>query len=185
MKKSKPCPYCGRLSHAGWQCFQKNKVLYERRKAKPYKPAKKASSSVDQNLRKKLIKELDKYTSLICRLGASDANGIASCYTCGKRDVWNNFDCGHFIKRSFFGTRWLQADVRTQCRSCNRLKNGNYQVYEPKIKRELGVDEVQKLWDKAYQHKKFSTAELMEMLEKVKQDYKNLVAERKGKGWKV
>ena len=69
--------------------------------------------------------------------------------------------------------------------NCNRYKNGNYAVYEPKIKAELGVDEVQKLWDKAYDKTKISTIELAEMLTQIKKDYKALIEERKRKGYKT
>ena len=142
-----------------------------------------SSKKYEQSKRRKLIKELDKYTSLICRLGASDKFGAATCYTCGKSDIWKNFDCGHYIKRSYQYTRWLQANVRPQCVACNRYKNGNYLVYEPKIKAELGEDEVLKLWDKAYDKRKIPTYELEEMLVKIKRDYKELINARREKGW--
>lgn len=201
MKKKKVCPYCGKFGHFGYQCYQKNKILYQQRKRSnskmrskapnsPYKaslPSKTYKVSSRSNVakygRKKLIKELDKYTSLICRLKSADAQGVASCYTCGRRDIWRNFDCGHYIKRSFQHTRWLQEDVRCQCIFCNRYKNGNYQLYEPKIKAELGEDEVLKLWDKAYSREKISTPELAEMLKEMKKDFAKLVEERKSKGW--
>ena len=69
--------------------------------------------------------------------------------------------------------------------NCNCYRNGNYSVYEPKIKRELGVDEVQKLWDKAYSRVKIPTYELDEKLKQIKKDYKHLIELRRKKGWKA
>lgn len=55
------------------------------------------------------------------------------------------------------------------CQFCNRALNGNYGVYEPKIKQELGVDNVQKMWDKAYKTDKIPTILLSLMLKEIKQ----------------
>lgn len=59
------------------------------------------------------------------------------------------------------------------CTICNRNLNGNYKVYEPKIRQELGTDFVQKMWDKALKAEKISTPMLSVMLEKIKEKYKN------------
>ena len=74
--------------------------------------------------------------------------------------------------------------VHHNCQLCNRYKNGNYKVYEKKIKMELGEDEVLKLWDKAYDKRKIPTYELEEMLVEIKQKYKDLIHDRKEKGYK-
>lgn len=82
------------------------------------------------------------------------------------------------------GTYLADGVVHHNCKVCNVYKNGNYQVYEPKIKRELGIDEVQKLWDKAYSGRKFTNWELDDMLKQIKKDYKQLIELRREKGWK-
>lgn len=94
--------------------------------SKTYKVS--SQSNVAKYRRQKLIKELDKYTSLICRIKSADAQGFSTCYTCGKRDYWRNFDCGHYVKRSYQHTRWLQEDVRSQCRVC---LTGEAELYLP------------------------------------------------------
>lgn len=70
------------------------------------------------------------------------------------------------------------------CTVCNRYKNGNYTVYNQKMKALYGTDGCQKIWDRAYKMKKIPTVELDEMLSQIKQDYKHLIELRKKKGWK-
>ena len=187
MKKLPVCKLCGKVGHYQYACYQRNKLLYQKRKAegkiKKPKPLSR-SKKKDYSERRKLIKELDKYTSLICRLGASDKNGYATCYCCGVRIPWRTGDCAHYCKRGYMDTRWYLPNVKFNCQKCNRLLNGNYPAYEAHLKRDIGVDGMQKLWDKAYKRTKFQTYELSEMLVNLKKEYKALVEERKAKGWK-
>ena len=192
MKKLPVCKNCGKVGHYQYQCWSKmrSKPPKARSKArvkpKTYSiPSRSKKANVAKYERQKLIKELDKYTSLICRLGASDKNGYAVCYCCGKRIPWQMGDCAHYVKRSYMDTRWYLPNVKFNCISCNRYKNGNYPAYEAHLKRDIGIDEIQKLWDKAYKRTKFQTCELAEILVEIKQKYKTLVEERKNKGWKT
>lgn len=138
-------------------------------KSKPYK-----LPSSTQNERRKVIKDLDTVVSEICRRYGADKNGYNTCYTCGARYHWKDMDCGHYIKRRFLNTRWDFKNVNPQCRYCNRTLGGNYGVYEPKIKKELGEDEVLKMWDRAYSNSKLSTTALKIMLETYKKMLKSL-----------
>lgn len=72
------------------------------------------------------------------------------------------------------GTYVADGLAHHNCQICNRTLNGNYKVYEPKIKQELGVDEVQKMWDKAYDTSKMSTILLNMMVEEMEKKLKNL-----------
>ena len=193
-KRENPrCKECGSNTHWTYQHWGRrtsSKKYALKRKIKPLSAtlaSKRYSVSSakksEQSKRKKLIKELDKYTSLLCRWRYANSEGLVRCFTCGRiMPVWD-CQCGHYISRRYQATRWNQNNVRPQGRCCNIYKGGNYEVYEPKIKAELGVDNVQKLWDKAYSQRKIPTYELEEMLIKVKQDYKNLIEARKAKGW--
>lgn len=172
MQKTKiKCKICGREGHYQFQCWQRPKKT----KTRKY---------TSDNERKKLIKELDKYFSLYIRWYYANPEGLDTCYTCGRTLPVYEAQCGHYIKRGYYNTRWELSNCRVQCKVCNEYKGGNYSVYEPKIKRELGVDEVQKLWDKAYSRVKIPTYELDEKLKQLKQDYKHLIELRRKKGWK-
>lgn len=127
----------------------------------------------NDNERQRLIKELDRVTSVYVRQRGMDKNGFNRCYTCGGLYHWKELDCGHYIKRRYLHTRWDLDNVRPQCWYCNRTLGGNYGVYEAKIADELGKDNVQKLWDKAYRMDKIPTTTLREMLENLKKMQKS------------
>ena len=144
MRKLPTCPYCGKIGHYGYQCYQKNRILYQRKKKTTPKPLKTRSNKrlgvkkvnissakkKDQSLRRKLIKDLDKYCSWYTRLSASDKNGIMTCYCCGTRLPWRLGDCAHYCKRSYMGTRWDLDNLKPNCVTCNRYKNGNYTAFK-------------------------------------------------------
>lgn len=161
MRKEPKCKNCGGR-HYTYQCWSKPKT-----KPKARRTIKKVSST-DLSYRRKIIAELDRITSIVVRQRGCDRNGYNTCYTCGAKYHWKDLDCGHYIKRGYMQTRWELANLRPQCRHCNRILSGNYSIYERKIRQELGTDEVQKLWDRAYKTDKISTIELELLLTKMK-----------------
>lgn len=167
MRKTPKCKNCGGY-HYTYQCWSKPKRPCVKKVSKS-RPS--TSSSYE---RQKLIKELDKAVSLYVRQKGMDKFGYNTCYTCGARLPWRQLDCGHYIKRRYLQTRWELNNVRPQCQICNRNLNGNYKVYEPKIRQELGTDFVQKMWDKALSGEKISTPMLEVILQKIQEKYKNL-----------
>ena len=121
--------------------------------------------------------ELDKYCSLIVRIGASNKYGVLSCYTCGKRIPWKMADCSHLVSRQWGGTRFDFTHLRPCCQFCNRNLHGNLGVFRKKLVDEIGQEEVNKLSRKKY--RKFSTVELGEMLEDVKKKYSKIIEEKR------
>lgn len=156
MRKKPSCKNCGGM-HYTYQCWKKKKIV----KTKKVVVRRRSSDSSE---RQRLIKELDRVTSLYVRQKGMDKNGFNYCYTCGGRYHWKSLDCGHYIKRRYLHTRWDLDNVRPQCQNCNRTLGGNYGVYEKKIANELGKDNVLKLWDKAYDTSKISAVELEQRL---------------------
>jgi len=144
-KRENPrCKECGSNTHWTYQHWGRrtsSKKYALKRKIKPLSAtlaSKRYSVSSakksEQSKRKKLIKELDKYTSLLCRWRYANSEGLVRCFTCGRiMPVWD-CQCGHYISRRYQATRWNQNNVRPQGRCCNIYKGGNYEVYEPKIK---------------------------------------------------
>jgi len=98
-----------------------------------------------------------------------------TCYTCGRKFLWKDLDCGHYIKRRFLNTRWDLDNLRPQCQYCNRNLGGNYRIYETKIANELGQEGVMKLWDKAYSQHKILDVELEQMILEMKMRLKTLM----------
>lgn len=145
--------------------------------------SRKKMCSFEQKERKKLIKELDKYVSVYVRYTNSDKQGYATCYTCGKRLPWRLVDNGHWQSRRYQKTRWDLSNMRVQCRNCNRYMGGNYQVYTPKIIKELGEEKAEEIKRLAHSGGKVTTEEMRVMLADIKKKLDKETKIRKSKGW--
>ena len=83
-----------------------------------------------------LIADLDYVFSQYIRVKYADKDGIATCFTSGKKYNWQQIQCGHFISRKNLSTRWLEANCRPQCMECNYFKTGNIEEFEYKLHEE-------------------------------------------------
>ncbi len=54
-------------------------------------------------------------------------------------------DNTHWIKRRIFRYQVGKDNCRVMLQECNQTLNGNYEVYTPRIKRELGPEKVVRL----------------------------------------
>ena len=69
--------------------------------------------------RKSIVKRLDTVFSLYIRLRYSD-NEIVECFTCGKQSHFKRgMQCGHFMSRKHYATRWDATNCQVQCYACN------------------------------------------------------------------
>jgi len=141
------------------------KAIQRRKSKKPMDistPKKKPVKTVN----KRLIDECDKLFSIIVRQSGMNDMGINKCYTCGYPDYWSNLECGHFLSRRHFTTRWDFNNARPQCTNCNVGLSGNIEIYEKKLKTEIGGQVVDELKNKA--RKRF-TYDLRDILLNLKQ----------------
>jgi hypothetical protein len=76
------------------------------------------------------IKEADILYSKVIKLKYSISPGIVKCYTCKNIFHYDNIECGHFVGRKNYSTRWLLQNGRPQCFICNNDKRGNLEVYK-------------------------------------------------------
>lgn len=194
--KTPKCKYCHKLGHYESSCWKKawdyrlnrgkmrSKASNSRSKVGLGSKAGKLSSS-EQNERRKLIKELDSVTSLVVRLDACDGKGMITCYTCGVRIPWKQAHCCHFWKRRRFNTRWDLENLRAGCPRCNVTLNGNYEVYLPKLRKELGEEKYWELSRRAHSTQKVTTLEMRELLDSRTQELKTIIGTRKKRGWKI
>lgn len=84
-----------------------------------------------------LEKKLDKEVSIYVRRRYSH-DGYCKCYTCGAIIPIKSADCGHYIVRSYRGTRYDLRNVRPQCVRCNWTLEGNHEVFRRKLVEEYG-----------------------------------------------
>lgn len=96
------------------------------------------------------------------RRSEADENGICTCVTCGHRDTWRKFDCGHYIHGTLFRIREL---CHTQCRNCNGFKAGMAIEYREYMLKEYGKSMVDRLTFLAKRPHKFTVFELQKYRE--------------------
>jgi hypothetical protein len=88
---------------------------------------------------KKLKKELWDLVSKYIRIGYA-VGETCECYTCGNRAHWKHLQAGHAIAGRGNAILFDERILRPQCMPCNIYKHGNYQVFVPKLCKEIGQD---------------------------------------------
>jgi hypothetical protein len=89
---------------------------------------------------KSLIKALDDVFSKFIRCRDADRHtGMSWCRTCGAPGRWQDFQCGHYLKRRFLGTRWDERNCNTQCGICNGPRRGAEPEHAAYITRTYGI----------------------------------------------
>ena len=106
--------------------------------------------------RKKLITKLDNIVSKIVR--ATEPY----CVTCGTKE---NLTCSHLITRNKKSIRWNLANCHCQCKSCNYRHEYFPELYTEWWISKYDFEAYKKLIDEGNQTKKYTLAELEEMLE--------------------
>lgn len=95
---------------------------------------------------------------------AADTLGIATCYTCGKREHWKKGDAGHFMSRGAMSTRWNERNVQYQCKRCNIFRHGEQYKFSVALCREYGANAAQELLQLSKQTAKYSIHEMRDMI---------------------
>lgn len=93
----------------------------------------------------KLVADLDKAFSIFIRLRDINDDGYSSCVTCGKLMTLKTSQCGHFISRIHYATRWEEKNCAAQCVACNMFKQGKQYEFGLAIDKRYGVGTAQKL----------------------------------------
>jgi len=115
-----------------------------------------------------LTKKLDREFSRYVRLRDSDENGSCACVTCGRLMNWKESHAGHFIKRQHMSVRWDEQNVHAQCPADNVYKGGCQDEYASYVLKTYGREAFDRLMNGKRQAKKWTRAELMELIDKYK-----------------
>jgi 5-methylcytosine-specific restriction endonuclease McrA len=118
--------------------------------------------------RKGLIKKLDQIFSLYIRLRYA-SNEMSECYTCGKVDHYKKLQCGHFMSRRHYATRWDEDNCQVQCYSCNVMRYGEQYKFGLRLAKEKELDLPEKLLAKTRKITKFSDVDIKEMIDLYKE----------------
>jgi hypothetical protein len=115
--------------------------------------------------RSKLIKKLDNIFSQYIRLRQANDIGFTECYTCGKEDHWKKLQCGHFMSRKHYSTRWNETNCQVQCSACNVFRYGEQYIFGNKLDKDFGEGTAEDLLIESRQIVKFSNDDIKEKIE--------------------
>jgi len=109
--------------------------------------------------RKSLVTKLDTVFSQYIRRRYA-VNDIAECITCSKKDHYKKLQCGHFMSRRHYSTRWDENNVGVQCYGCNITNQGQQYIFS----QYLGDKISENMYIKSKQIVKFVDADLIDMI---------------------
>ena len=118
--------------------------------------------------------DLDRLFSVLVRRGSADSQGYAHCVTCQQRRSWKELQAGHFVSRVHLAARWHPENVAPQCSACNILRRGNSAEYAAWGLKTYGPDWVDRMVSLKRKTVKYSTSDLLEMIEDVQKELDNL-----------
>lgn len=117
--------------------------------------------------RKSLIDKLDKEFSIFIR-NRYAKNGMAECITCGTVKEVKQLQCGHFMSRKHYSTRWDEDNCQVQCYTCNVMRYGEQYKFGLYLNATFNSDKAESLLIQSKQTLKLSDFELEDMIEKYK-----------------
>jgi len=91
----------------------------------------------------KLDREFSKY--IRARDSAEFGGTAFRCITCQKIKPFEQSDCGHYLGRQYFATRWNDVNCASQCRFDNRFNEGMKQDFRAALVKKHGEAEILKL----------------------------------------
>ncbi len=119
-----------------------------------------------------LKKQLWKLFSEWIRRKDADENGIATCFTCGRRNHWKMMHAGHYIRASAgLATYFDEQNVHVQDYACNIWRDGNSDEYALRLQKKYGENILNEL-----NQRKHRIVKDFPFLEKIK-EYENKLSQ--------
>ncbi len=111
-----------------------------------------------------LIKKLDTVFSLWIRNKYADSNGMVKCYTCNTIKPASQMQCGHFISRAVYATRWEPDNCKPQDIACNIYHQGQQYEFGKRLEAELGITRVEELRAMRHNISRFTISDYEDMI---------------------
>lgn len=108
---------------------------YKKNKKEPRKKQILESYQTDNLTR--LVRTADAVLSSYIRRAFKLDNGLVPCFTCSAQGQVSEMQCGHFIPRANWSTRWLPDNCRPQCPTCNEVLMGNLKIFRQNLEHDL------------------------------------------------
>jgi len=126
-----------------------------------------------QRKRSTVVKELDKVFSLYIRQRNANLDGFVECVTCGRSNHWKKMQCGHFMSRRKYATRWNEINCQVQDMGCNVFNQGEQFKFAIWLDDAYGKGTADSLVLESNQTVKYTTEELERKIE----GYKEMLSE--------
>lgn len=156
MRKEKTCIVCGK-KRVIWRkgMCKKCAAAFAPKKRSPVRKRRKRRPRSE-------IAKLDFVISQLVRLRSADEQGRVKCYTCDYTGFWKQggIECGHYISRTRYATRFEFDGLRPQCLTCNHNLKSNHDVYRERLIQELGLPRVEELERLSKSGKRYTDDEL-------------------------
>ena len=120
----------------------------------------------------KLKKLADAEFSKYIRQRDSDRYGMSSCITCGTKRPWKEMQNGHFVSRRVNLLRYDEENCNAQCVGCNMFKHGDLFTYAQNLDLKYGDGTAKKLHYQRFTTHKFTSGELLAIIEECKERIK-------------
>jgi hypothetical protein len=133
-----------------------------------------ATRAAKPKKRTTLLKMADQAYSIYIRTLNADQNGYVRCFTCESVHKIAEMDCGHFASRRHMSTRFLEKNTEPQCRYCNRFNEGRKDVFSLRLIEKYGPDILREIHETRNIDKKWSSDELLELIETYQNKLKEL-----------
>lgn len=118
------------------------------------------------------IATLDKHFSIFIRTRDSkffDGKAFV-CPSCDQIKPYEQADCGHYVGRQHYATRWEPKNCMTQCRFCNRFNEGEKGQFRITLVKLHGEDEISRMEGMRRMGRKPKPFECVEILARIKSD---------------
>lgn len=112
---------------------------------------------------KAAMRKADKYFSQYIRLRDAISPELCKCVTCDAVGHWKMMDCGHFMIRSKYATRFDEKNCNVQCTYCNKFQSGRQAEHGIYIDERYGVGTAKSLIEKSKGYANFTKLGLDEI----------------------
>lgn len=101
------------------------------------------------------------------------------CISCGVQ--WNDsFQAGHlYAAGNYISLRYDFYNIHGQCQKCNLMNNGNENEYHLRLPNRIGIEEYNKLKERALEDKKQAKHWTKEQLSQIRKEASNKIKELK------
>jgi hypothetical protein len=114
--------------------------------------------------RKTLIKKLDSVFSQYIRWRDADADGIVKCITCDTKKDVKQMQCGHFMSRRHYATRWHPKNSAGQCYGCNIGNQGAQYKMSKELDIKHGEGTAENMYKRSQDSRKYTNEELIQLI---------------------